>query len=112
MINSRDKGKRGELEAAKAWEEIFGVEMRRSQQFCGRSDESAAIIGQPGVSFEVKRVARINVQRIVAKAVEDAAAGRVAVVLHRGDHQPWLVSLQLEDLPDLVATLFQTLADN
>ena len=112
MINSRDKGKRGELEAAKAWEEIFGVEMRRSQQFCGRSDESDDIIGQPGVSFEVKRVARINVQRIVAKAVEDAAAGRVAVVLHRGDHQPWLVSLQLEDLPDLAVTLFQTLADN
>jgi hypothetical protein len=112
MINSRDKGKRGELEAAKAWEEIFGVEMRRSQQFCGRSDESDDIIGQPGVSFEVKRVARINVQRIVAKAVEDAAEGRVAVVLHRGDNQPWLVSLQLEDLSDLVATLFQTLADN
>ena len=112
MINSRNKGKRGELEAAKAWGEIFGVEMRRSQQFCGRSDESDDIIGQPGVSFEVKRTARTNVQRVVAKAVEDAAEGRVAVVLHRGDHQPWLVSLRLEDLPGLVVTLFQTLADN
>jgi len=112
MVNSRSKGKRGELEAAKVWSELFGVEMRRSQQFCGRSDESDDIIGQPGVSFEVKRVARINVQRVVARAVDDAAANRVPVVLHRGDNQPWLVSLQLSDLPQLVATLFQTLADN
>ena len=112
MINSRNKGKRGELEAAKVWSKLFGVEMRRSQQFCGRSDESDDIIGQPGVSFEVKRTARTNVQRVVAKAVEDAAEGRVPGVLHRGDHQPWLVSLQLHDLPELVVTLFQTLADN
>jgi len=111
MINSRDKGKRGELEAAKAWEEIFGVEMHRSQQFCGRSDESDDIVGQPGVSIEVKRVSRINVQRVVARAVDDAAEDRVAIVLHRADNQPWLVSLQLEDLPTLVKTLLLTMGE-
>ena len=112
MINSRDKGKRGELEAAKAWSELFGVELRRSQQFCGRSDDSDDIVGQPGVSLEVKRVQRSNVQRVVARAVDDAADDRVAVVMHRGDHQPWLVSLQLEDLPELVRTLYLTMAEN
>jgi len=110
MVNSRRKGKRGELEAAKLWGELFGCkEMRRSQQYCGRSDESDDIVGQPGVAIEVKRVARINVQRVVARNVDDAAEERVPIVLHRADNQPWLVSLQLEDLPQLVETLFQTM---
>lgn len=35
---SRQKGKRGEREAAAAWNELFGTSVRRSQQFCGRKE--------------------------------------------------------------------------
>jgi hypothetical protein len=108
---SRDKGKTGEREAAAVWSALFGVPMRRSQQYCGRSDESDDIVGQPGVSIEVKRRERLNLGAAVSRAVEDAADGNVAVVLHRSNHQPWLVTLRLNDLPELVVRLFHTLAN-
>jgi len=108
---SRDKGKRGEREAAACWSALFGVPMRRSQQFCGRSDESDDIVGQTGVAIEVKRRNRLNIADAVAKTVEDAADGDVPLVLHRGDRQPWLVSLRLEDLPELVTRLYLTLTN-
>ncbi len=108
---SRDKGKRGEREAAAKWQELFGVPTRRSQQFCGRSEESDDIIGQPGVSIEVKRRQQLNLAKAVEQAVAEAKEGHVAVVLHRADRQPWLITLQLDDLPDLVVCLFHTLAN-
>ena len=107
---SRDKGKRGEREAAARWSALFGVPMRRSQQFCGGSDESDDIVGQCGVSIEVKRRNQFNVAQAVLKTAEDAAPGHVPIVLHRGDRQPWLVSLRLDDLPALVTRLYLTLA--
>ena len=108
---SRDKGKRGEREAAAKWQALFGVPMRRSQQYCGASDESDDIIGQAGVSIEVKRRQHFNLAQAVEKAVAEAKEGHVAVVLHRADHQPWLITLQLDDLPDLVVRLFHTLTN-
>lgn len=108
---SKRKGATGEREAAAAWNELFGTSVRRSQQFCGRSDESDDVIGQPGVAIEVKRREKLNVPDAVERAVEDAAADKVAVVLHRSSRRPWLVSLRLEDLPQLVTTLYLTLAE-
>ncbi len=108
---SRDKGVRGEREAATKWQELFGVPMRRSQQYCGASDESDDIVGQVGVSIEVKRRQRFNLAQAVEQAVSEAREGHVAVVLHRANRQPWLVTLQLDDLPDLVVRLFHTLAN-
>jgi hypothetical protein len=84
--------------------------MRRSQQYCGRSEESDDIVGQPCVSIEVKRRERFNLAEAVERAVQDAAEGNVAIVLHRADRQPWLVTLRLDDLPALAVTLFHTLA--
>jgi hypothetical protein len=107
---SRDKGKRGELEAAARWSELFGVSMRRSQQYCGASDEADDIVGQFGVSIEVKRRERFNLAAAVEQAVKDAADGSIPVVLHRADHKPWLVTLRLDDLPELAVRLFHTLA--
>lgn len=108
---SRDKGKRGEREAAAHWSALFGVPMRRSQQFCGRNDESDDIVGHDGLAIEVKRRNQLNVPLAVLQAAEDAAEGNLPLVLHRGDRQPWLVSLRLDDLPVLVTRLYLTLAD-
>jgi hypothetical protein len=108
--SEREKGKLGEREAAKLFSDLFGVDMRRSQQFCGRSDEADDIIGCPGVSVEVKRRNKVNLSAAVEQAVAEAAEGNAAIVLHRADRKPWLVSCRLEDLPDLVTKLFHVLA--
>lgn len=110
MTNSRDKGARAEREAAAEWQRLFGRPMRRSQQYCGRSDDSDDIVGQPGVSIEVKRRERLNVAEAVEKCAADAKEGNVPIVLHRGNGKPWLVTLRLDDLPQLANVLFLTLA--
>jgi hypothetical protein len=110
-LRSRNKGKRGEREAASEWSRLFGIPMRRSQQFCGRSDESDDIVGQAGVSIEVKRRERFSLADAVERAVQDAAEGNIAIVLHRANERPWLVTLRLDDLPELANRLFYTLVN-
>lgn len=109
-INSRQKGASGEREAAKLWNRLFGTDVRRSQQFCGRSDESDDIIGQPGVSLEVKRVQNLNIDRTLETTKENAAEGLIPLVLHRKNKTRWKATVYLEDLPQLTQVLFQTLA--
>ena len=90
---------------------LFDVPMRRSQQYCGSSNESDDIVGHPGISIEVKRRERFNLAETVERVVEDMADSNIAIVLHRADHKPWLVTLHLDDLPELAVRLFYTLAN-
>lgn len=104
-LRSRNKGKRGEREAAAKWSALFGRPMHRSQQYCGRAAESDDIIGHPGISIEVKRRERFNLDEAIDRTADDAAADSVPLVLHRKDHRPWLVTVRLDDLPELAARL-------
>lgn len=104
-INSKKKGSRGEREAAKVWNDLFNTRLRRSQQFCGASDESDDLIGLDGFSFEVKRDERLNLYKAIEKTEDDAKDGAIPIVLHRKNKQRWLVTLFLEDLPDAVNQL-------
>lgn len=103
-MNSKQKGKRGELEAAKAWRELFGGEARRSQQFAGVSG-SSDLADTPGLAIEVKRRESLNVHGAVEQAKEAAAANEVPLVLHRKNGKPWLVTLELASLPALAERL-------
>lgn len=58
-MNSRRKGKGGELELAKKLRE-YGYDCRRGQQYCGANGD-ADVVGIPGVHIECKRTNRINV---------------------------------------------------
>ena len=57
-MNSRNKGKIGELELAKLFRD-HGFKSRRGQQYCGTSGE-ADVTGLPGLHIECKRVERLN----------------------------------------------------
>jgi len=108
---SREKGKRGEREAAARWSELFGVPMRRSQQYCGSSDESNDIVGQPGLSIEVKRRERFNLEAAMEQAASEADVENIPLVLHRKNGHSWLATVRLDDLPELAVLLFHTLAN-
>lgn len=99
VVNSRDKGKRGELEAAKAWEKHLGLTARRGQQFKG-GDESPDVAQElPGVHVEVKRVEALQLYPAVEQATKDSG-GKVPVVLHRKNKQPWVAIIPLDRLAD------------
>ena len=94
-MNSRTKGKRGELEAAHLLKE-YGYEARRGQQFSGANGDPD-VVGLPGVHIEVKRVEKLNLYEAVAQSVRDAKEGEIPIVLHRKNRAKWLVTMPFEE---------------
>ena len=99
----REKGKRGEREAAKELSRLLGIPVTRSQQFKG-SPESADLAGVDGLHIEVKRTERLRLY----KAIEQAAAesgGDCSIVLHRRNNKPWVAIVFLGDLSDVAGII-------
>ena len=96
MTNSRQKGKRGELDLAKVLRDA-GLVAYRGQQFKGGADSPDVVCESlPNVHFEVKRVERLDLLAAMAQAVADAGQC-VPVVAHRKNNGPWLVTMRLQD---------------
>ena len=98
-MNSRNKGKRGELEAAHLLQE-HGYDARRGQQFSGANGD-ADVVGLPGIHIEVKRVEKLNIENAVDQSRNDARPGEIPIVLHRKNRQPWLVTMAFVDWREL-----------
>jgi hypothetical protein len=104
-VNSRTKGKRGELEwAAYARDRFKLVGARRSQQYKGTAD-SEDVLTFPGTHCEVKRVQNLNIEKALQQAKADAsyaalrgAAPKIPYVAHRKNNGDWMVTGYAEDL--------------
>ena len=94
-INSRSKGKRGELEVAHILQD-YGYDARRGQQFSGLQGD-ADVVGLPYVHLEIKRVQALNLEKAMEQSERDARDGEMPTVWHRKDRMPWRVTLNLED---------------
>ena len=102
-INSRQKGKRGELEAAAEWNRhVPNAHARRAQQHSGTESASDLIApGTPHLWLEVKRVQKLNLTEVMAKSREQCGE-LCPVVLHRKNDEEWLVTFPLEDIKRFV----------
>lgn len=98
-MNSRAKGKRGELEFAEFLRE-HGVQARRGVQYNGLGGEDV-LADLPGVHLEIKRVEKLNIHEAYSQAYRDAGL-RVPVVVFRRSRGPWLVALSAEAWLDLM----------
>jgi hypothetical protein len=105
-INSRTKGKTGELELSKELTRLFGPECRRGQQFCGANGD-ADVVGLAGIHVEGKRTERLNAYKAIEQAVADAKPDCTPLVVTRSNRKPWLAIVRLDDLPELVKKLSQ-----
>ena len=100
-MNSRQKGARGEREAAK-FLTAEGFAARRGQQFAGGTDSPDVVCESlPGLHFEIKRVERGNPYDWVAQAKRDAGY-KLPVVLHRRNDCEWLAILPAQDFLRIV----------
>lgn len=95
MVNSNQKGKRGERELAEFFRN-HGIEARRGQQFSGGSDSPDVVTGLNGIHFEVKRVEAGNLYNWLDQAKRDAG-NNIPAVAHRRSDKPWVVILDLDD---------------
>ena len=104
MTNSRQKGKRGELEAAKVLKKL-GIDARRSAQYCGHHGTGDLTVDCP-IHFEVKRQERLNVYEAVNQAVRDSS-GKVPAVLWRRNRCDWLLILRVDDVLGFVEAMME-----
>lgn len=102
---SRNKGKRGELEAARELKRLFSCAARRSQQYCGEAGDADLVTSIDGVHFEVKRVERFQLHAALNQAACDAREGDTPVVLYKSNRKPWVAVIKLDDLKELAEKL-------
>lgn len=99
-MNSKRKGKRGELEAAEALRQHLGIEARRSQQFCGTADSADLKTNLDGVHFEIKRTETFSIRESTKQAATECGAN-VPVVLHKWNRGEWFAIVPLAELDRL-----------
>lgn len=97
MSNSRQKGKRGELEVARLCRQQ-GYAARRTAQYCGNTGDASDVTGLPGIHVEVKRAERLRLDDALSQAVRDSAGSDdLPAVFHRANEAPWKVTMLAED---------------
>ena len=99
-MNSRQKGKRYELELAARLRD-YGFSARRGQQYSGANGD-ADVVGLPHIHIEAKRRKKIgNLYDWMAQAKSDARDGETPVVICRADKSENLVVMRLSDWIEL-----------
>ena len=98
MVRSRDKGCRGEREAAAEINAVCPHAMAyRGQQHSATETSSDVVApGMPDLWIEVKRVEKLNLNAAFAKASEQCGS-LTPVVVHRKNNSEWLITCRLSD---------------
>lgn len=101
-INSRTKGKTGELELAKLLRE-HGFEARRGQQFSGGTDSPDVVCDAlPDIHLECKRVEAGSLYKWLEQAKCDAGPDKIPVVAHRRSREDWVAILPLSMFLEII----------
>ena len=97
-MNSKAKGKKGELELVHKLKEYGFPNVRRTVQYNGRTkDGNADLVGLRGIHIECKRVERLNIDEAMIQAERDHAEGEMPTVFHRKNRGEWMVTMRLDD---------------
>ena len=96
-INSKAKGKRGELELAGILRDYGFRNAKRSQQYCGANGDADIVDALPNIHIEVKRVEKLNIYDAISQAKSDKKGTELPAVFHRKNNCKWLVTMELED---------------
>ena len=102
--NAKRKGSSGERELLHLLEAHGIPAHRNDQRFVGGLDrpDIAAEVGGIPLHVEVKRQERMRLSAAVNQAVRDANGHALPVVVHRSNRQPWLLTVRLADLLQLL----------
>lgn len=100
-INSKQKGKNGELEFVHECQKYGFDKVYRTAQTNGKLEQSLADCeGLEGIHIEVKRVERLNIDDAIEQAERDLKTKKekkIPIVFHRKNRKEWLATAKLED---------------
>ena len=94
---SRQKGKRGEREAAAELAVVFACDARRGVQFQGGPDSPDVVLEGVNVHVEAKRVEALNLYAAIDQAREDAG-GKIPLVWHRRNGKTSVCIVETQNL--------------
>lgn len=101
MVNSREKGKRGERDWAGFLTEN-GFPAKRGQQFRGGLESPDVVCERMNRYHpEVKLTEKLNIYNAMDQAVKDGG-DKIPYVAHRRNRKPWIVIIDALDFLDLV----------
>lgn len=99
-INSKRKGKSGELQIAHICQQQGFPGAHRTNQFCGATGEAGDVEGLPNIHIEVKYREHLNLYEAMEQSIRDATAngeGKMPTVFHRKNQKPWMVTVGIDD---------------
>jgi hypothetical protein len=101
-INSKKKGKRGELEVVHFLKDR-GYNARRGVQYKGTPDSPDVECEELNfLHFEVKRAESLNIEKALQQSISDAGENQIPVVVHRKNKEKWKVTLSFDDFLQLI----------
>ena len=108
MINSKKKGKSGELEVMHLLKERGYNNVRRTAQYCGNNGEEDVgdLTGLDYMHIEVKRVQNLNLYNAYLQAKRDSKNNNRHLVFHRKNNQKWLVSMDFDTFIELYDSFY------
>ena len=97
---AKRRGKVGENEVARIFRSFGWIRCRRNLEHpqYGRD----LLDGPPGTRISVKRTERLKLREAFAECSQHAAPGEIPIVVHRANDQPWLCTLELDELLPLL----------
>ena len=97
---SRQKGKRGEREAAAELGQLLGVDARRGVQFQGGPESPDVVLAGVNIHVEAKRVEALKLYDAIDQAASDAGT-KVPCVWHRKNNRASVVIVETSRLLEL-----------
>lgn len=94
-MNSRQKGKRGELDLVEQLRTAGYANARRTAQYCGNTGDAPDITGIDGLHIECKRREQIQDEVFLQQAEKEAKKGLIPIVMYRRSREQWKVCLRL-----------------
>ena len=105
---SREKGKRGEREAAAELGAILGVDARRGVQYQGGPASPDVVLPGVPIHVEAKRTERLSLWAAIDQAKADAPAGSVPCVWHKANRKPSVIIVETDRLWEFVHAVWQS----
>lgn len=98
MINSKEKGKRGELYVVNKLKERGYNNVHRTAQFKGNTGQAADIEGLDYIHAEVKFVEKLNLYNAMSQAKRDNKSNdKMPAVFHKKNSEKLLVTMEFDD---------------
>lgn len=106
----REKGKRGEREAAAELAAVFACDAKRGVQYQGGPESPDVVLQGVNVHVECKRTETINVYKALEQARDDAGE-KTPIVWHRRNGKGSVVIVSVDDLIPLARAIVVSRGD-